>query len=190
MLKDNHGHHQTVEICCSRCKVRDMCTCMFIWLPSAEPCLPDDATLHSSKAESDSVFLLRPSALQLCHSNKSGGSIFLFSVTCRVRDYFIWKYLPLCECDRWETSDMRTYRHITVLTHWPTNLWPPAGSSVRSKLSWPHPNLIQGFPFRPNSDLRPPRCAGPYLMFIGSHHFIFISHLQALLHDGIMLPRP
>ena len=137
------------------------------------------------------IFLLKPSELQLCHSKKiGGGSIYLFSVTCRVRDYFIWKYLPLCECNTWETSDMKTYRHVTALKHWPSNLWPPAGSSVRSKLSWPHPNLIQVFPFSPHTDLRPPHGAGPYLMFIGSLHFIFISHLQALLHEGIMLQRP
>lgn len=40
--------------------------------------------------------------------------------------------------------------HMTVLTHWPSNLWPPAGSSLRSRLPWPHPNLIPGVSIQPS----------------------------------------
>lgn len=40
--------------------------------------------------------------------------------------------------------------HTTVLTHWPSNLWPPAGSSLRSRLPWPHPNLIPGVSIQPS----------------------------------------
>ena len=77
-------------------------------------------------------------------------------------------YQTLHECDRQNSLVRKTFACITVLTQWPSNLWPPAGSSVRFKLSWPPPIP---HPVSLHPDLRPPRGADDaYLLFVGSLH--------------------
>lgn len=103
-------------------------------------------------------------------------------------------YLTLCEYNRWNRSERKTHTHNhpdSDPVTFELQLEPMSGPNYPNPILTPSRGSVQSFPW--------PQ-ASPWWMVL-SHVYVFffiflllsfnfVSHLQALLHDRIILPRP